>query len=304
MINMTAKTNAHNILQRNNMELENMDWMENHNNEFILIHNPRYKTTNREPYKIGAVLAIICDSGNFSGIINLKPCLMGKNSFLIILPGQIIESIEVSDDFEGTYIYMTDSFLSRLQIGDSYKFYESVENEPIFHYDNQSASALRHYIEMSRTMCIMQSRNPNTGEALRLLTRVFFLMIGWFIHSDAVAKKTKARDSDVTKDYIALVRQHYREHRDVEFYADKMNMTAKYMSTLVKKASGKPAMQWIEDYVILDAKAQLSSTMNTVQQITFDLNFPTQSIFGRYFKRAVGMSPSEYRRSVRMTQGK
>jgi len=93
-----------------------------------------------------------------------------------------------------------------------------------------------------------------------------------------------------------------KEHRDVGFYADKMNMTAKYMTTLVKKASGKSALQWIEDYVILEAKAQLTSTVNTIQQIAFDLNFPSQSLFGRYFKRAVSMSPSDYRATHRVFQ--
>ena len=81
-----------------------------------------------------------------------------------------------------------------------------------------------------------------------------------------------------------------------------MNITAKYMTTLVKKASGKSALKWIEDYIILEAKAQLSSTVNTIQQIAFDLNVPSQSLFGRYFKRAVGMSPSDYRASLRVFQ--
>ena len=82
-------------------------------------------------------------------------------------------------------------------------------------------------------------------------------------------------------------------------YADTLNMSAKYMSTLIKNASGKSALRWIEEYVILEAKAQLASTVNTVQQIAFDLNFPSQSLFGRYFKLHVGMSPSAYRASVR-----
>lgn len=102
--------------------------------------------------------------------------------------------------------------------------------------------------------------------------------------------------------FLQLLSLHYKEHREVGFYADKLNMTGKYMTTLVKKASGKPALEWIEDYVILEAKAQLSSTVNTIQQIAYDLNFPTQSLFGRYFKRAVGMSPSDYRASLRVFQ--
>ena len=73
-----------------------------------------------------------------------------------------------------------------------------------------------------------------------------------------------------------------------------MNLTAKYMTTLVKKASGKPAIQWIEDYVILDAKTMLRSGRYSVQQVAEELNFPNQSFFGKYFKEAVGISPKKW----------
>ncbi len=103
------------------------------------------------------------------------------------------------------------------------------------------------------------------------------------------------------ENFLTLVKAHYKEHRDVEHYANLLHMTAKYMSTLVKSASGKSALQWIEEYVILDAKMQLASSLNSVQQIAYDLNFPTQSFFGRYFKRATGMSPSAYRKAARIS---
>lgn len=284
-----------------NIDLERTEWIEQFGNDFVIIHNPHFKYRNHEPYKLGQVLAIICEEGSAEGSVNLKPYRMEKNTFLIVLSSHIMESYRVDEDFKGSYIFMSDSFLSRLDIGDSYSFYESVDKDPLMQFDDRTASAIKSYVDMARAICQMKDSNPNTGEALRLLTKLFFLMMGWFIHPNAVAKETEARHSDVMNEFLSMVKGHYREHRDVEYYADKMNMSAKYMSTLVKKASGKTALQWIEDYVILDAKAQLSSTMNSVQQITYDLNFPSQSFFGRYFKRAVGMSPSEYRRSVRMS---
>ena len=286
------------------IDLERTEWIEQFGNDFVIIHNPHFKYRNHEPYKLGQVLAIICEEGSAEGSVNLKPYRMEKNTFLIVLSSHIMESYRVDEDFKGSYIFMSDSFLSRLNIGDSYSFYESVDKDPLMQFDDRTASAIKSYVDMARAICQMKDNNPNTGEALRLLTKLFFLMMGWFIHPNAVAKETEARHSDVMNEFLSMVKGHYREHRDVEYYADKMNMSAKYMSTLVKKASGKTALQWIEDYVILDAKAQLSSTMNSVQQITYDLNFPSQSFFGRYFKRAVGMSPSEYRRSVRMSPTK
>ena len=148
-------------------------------------------------------------------------------------------------------------------------------------------------------MLEIKDMNPNTEEALRLLTKLFFLMMGWFINKDAFTKDVGDRSSETVRRFLELVRKNYTEHRDVEYFASQMNMTAKYLSAVVKKTSGKTPLEWIENYVILDAKAQLSSTMNTVQQIAWNLNFPSQSFFGRYFKRIIGMSPSAYRANVR-----
>ncbi|MDE7338281.1 MAG: helix-turn-helix domain-containing protein, partial [Bacteroidales bacterium] len=149
------------------------------------------------------------------------------------------------------------------------------------------------------TMMQISDQNPNTEESLQLLSRLFFLNLGWFLHHDAIEQVSHSQASNVTEKFLSLVKAHYKEHRDVEYYADLMHMTPKYMSTLVKNASGKSALKWIEEYVILEAKTQLASTLNAVQQIAYDLNFPTQSFFGRYFKRATGLSPLAYRNLVR-----
>lgn len=81
----------------------------------------------------------------------------------------------------------------------------------------------------------------------------------------------------------------------VAFYASKLSLTPKYLSKVIRQNSGKTAGEWIEEYVILEAKALLKSTNKTIQQITDELNFSTQSFFGKYFKRRVGLSPKEYR---------
>ena len=74
-----------------------------------------------------------------------------------------------------------------------------------------------------------------------------------------------------------------------------MGLTAKYLSTVVKQSSGKSAVEWIEKYVTLDAITQLTSTSRTIKEIAYDLNFPSQSFFGKYFCRVVGVSPAKYR---------
>jgi len=286
-------------LSANNLNLAETGRYSSFGKDFVILQNPSYRYQNHHPYKLDQVAIVYCRKGSGRGSVNLNPYNLKPGGMLVILSDHIVESYEVSRDFAGTHVFMSERFLSRLDIGDSYKFYDSIERNPYIQLDERSSSAIENYFNMCHSMLEYKDENPNTEEALRLLTKVLFLMMGWFIHKDAFAKDIADRGSEKVNQFLTLVKKNYSEHRDVEYYAVKMNMTAKYLSAVVKKTSGKTPLEWIENYVILDAKAQLSSTLNTIQQITYNLNFPSQSFFGRYFKRATGMSPSEYRASVR-----
>ena len=81
------------------------------------------------------------------------------------------------------------------------------------------------------------------------------------------------------------------------FYADKLFISPKYLSLLVKEATGRSAANWIDEYVIMEAKNMLRFSGRNIQQVTYDLNFPNQSSFGKYFKHLTGMSSTQYQRS-------
>ena len=97
--------------------------------------------------------------------------------------------------------------------------------------------------------------------------------------------------------FLSLVQINYKEQRGLEFYADKLCFTPKYLSKVIKENSGTSANDWIDNHVVLEAKALLKSTNMTIQQISDELNFPSQSFFGKYFKRHVGVSPKEYKKN-------
>ncbi|KAA6344491.1 Arabinose operon regulatory protein [termite gut metagenome] len=71
----------------------------------------------------------------------------------------------------------------------------------------------------------------------------------------------------------------------MEFYANKLCITPKHLSKVIKESSDRSAIEWIDSYVMLEAKALLKSTNMTIQQISDELNFPSQTFFGKYFKR-------------------
>ena len=96
--------------------------------------------------------------------------------------------------------------------------------------------------------------------------------------------------------FLKTVATHYKQQRSVTFYADKLYLTPKYLSCVIKEISGKSAGEWIDEQVILAAKALLKSSNMTIQEISVELNFANQSFFGKYFKQHTGISPKAYRK--------
>ena len=110
-------------------------------------------------------------------------------------------------------------------------------------------------------------------------------------------KKPRSRRSGYVSDFIKLVHEHHTRERSVGFYAGKLFISPKYLSLLVKEATGRSAAEWIDEFVILEAKNLLRFSGKNVQQVSYELNFANQSSFGKYFKHLTGMSPTEYQRS-------
>ena len=95
---------------------------------------------------------------------------------------------------------------------------------------------------------------------------------------------------------MSLLQRYNKQERNVSFYAKQLNITPKYLSSVVKEVSGKTAARWIDESVILEAKTLLKYSGMSIQEIAYHLNFSTQSFFGKYFKQHTGTSPSRYKR--------
>jgi AraC-like DNA-binding protein len=108
----------------------------------------------------------------------------------------------------------------------------------------------------------------------------------------------KDRSSDYFKQLIHLLHEHYKAERSVEFYASKMGLTPKHLSRVVRTYSGKSVHQWIDEFVVLEIKNLLKFSDMSIQQISYELNFPNPSFMGQYFKRITGKTPGEYRKEI------
>ena len=108
-------------------------------------------------------------------------------------------------------------------------------------------------------------------------------------------QKESTRLQLLSERFLALVTEYHNKERGVAFYADKLCITPKYLSKLIKQATGRSAPDWIDAYVVLEAKNLLRYSGKSIKEIVQDLNFPSQSVFYKYFKSHTGLTPSEYR---------
>ena len=275
-------------------EIENIE-VDAIDNDVILLEKPIITSTFQYPFKLDVTAIIICIKVATEGAINLKPYTTNGSCFITVLPGQIMEYKSISEDFEGFFIVMSQKFTDSLapNVADRLPLSLAVRDNPVIPLDKYSLEGIIHYFELIKRV-IQVKEHPYRIETVRHLTLSFFYGTAIFLHNVADNKKMTHRETVVEK-FLNLVQTHFKEQRGLEFYADKLCITPKHLSKVVKITSGKPANDWIDEYVVLEAKALLKSTNMTVEQISNELNFPSQSFFGKYFKRVTGMSPRDYK---------
>jgi len=263
--------------------------------DFTLLEKNLFKSMSKYPFKIDVTAVIICIEGTIECSINLKPVKAVSPCFLVLLPDQILEHKFRSDNYFGYMIAMSKKFTENLlpNAQEQLPLLLSVREKPVIELDGEGMEGMLNYYNMLKRIVRVQE-NPHRLEVARHLTLAFFYGIGFNIHKTDAGKKSTHYEKLVEK-FMLLVQAHHKQERSLEFYADKIHLTPKHLAKVIKEITHKSANDWIDEHVILEAKALLKSTNMTSQQISDELNFSDQSFFGKYFKRHTGMSPREYK---------
>ena len=217
-----------------------------------------------------------------------------ESSFCVFSQGQIIEVLSVSTDFEAIVFTLSGKFQNDLGISELFSLRLRFTLSPVILLDNESMEALEDYHRMCRRIIGLQD-NPRRWESIANLTKAFYYGGGYYFFRDA--QRPEPEDSTFSK-FLALVDKHATRQRDTGFYADRLCITPKYLSRLVKQKTGKTAKEMILGCVLLRARTMLLNTDLNVQQIADQLGFPSQSVFGKFFKNRTGLSPTECRNTT------
>lgn len=248
------------------------------------------------PFKVTFTLAMFCLRGVMRVRLQLKEYVLSENDVLVVLPNTIGECLGVSAEAEVAVIGLSSHhLLAGQQSSLSMAFLKFLTATPLIHISSaQMEECMILYHSMRKKL--EQADYQFKLEAIAGYLQVFFYNgCQWLLeYNRQQVRKVESRQEKLFEDFLELVQTHYRAHRNMCFYAEKLCLTPKYLSQVIWEVSNRHAPDWIRDYVILEAKALLKSGQYTVQQVGDLLNFANASFFGKYFKAAVGCTPRQY----------
>lgn len=245
------------------------------------------------PVKLNFTIGIICLAGQMTGRSNMGHFVSKKGDLTILLANFTLTIESLSADFSALFILMSPQFTANLQIEERLPIFLSLHNNPSNPLNRNELNSLKDYFRSAKKI-LKEVNNSRTIKIIQHLTIAYFYAIGYNVHH--LVQRKQSRQEELVEKFLYELQNNFKTEREIKFYSDKLFVTPKYLSKIVKMNNGLSAKQWIDDYVIWEAKALLKSTSLTIQQISDDLNFPSQSFFGKYFYRLVGVSPSAYRK--------
>ena len=254
----------------------------------------------RFPCRIDAFIIGVGTEGETSVSFNLHEFRLKKDSMFIFTPKNILQ-VNSQQYFKADVIAISPDFMRRINIDIKNMmplFLKFVENPALTLTPEESRSMRGMIAQIER-----ETRGPEThfsfdivsGLIAATIYKVGDIMYHYLAEHPEGQNNSHNRAEEHFKQFTHLLGEHFREERSVGFYARQLCITPKYLTTLIKRISGQSVSEWIDNYVILEAKTLLKYSTMSIQEIAYYLNFPNQSFFGSYFKRNTGMSPSQYK---------
>ncbi len=256
------------------------------------------------PCRFEGLIMLYCIRGHLKVSINLNEFELEDNHLILVSPEKIIKVTDILNvgEVNCVIVAMSKEFTSGMRIDFKRLLNEGIalnETHSVMLDGNQKSIMVK-YLELMERILAEDARRQE-DVLLPIMSSMVSFVAG--ICAEKVDEfqrrplNVSGRSQMVFDQFIKLVGEYHTKYRNVGFYADKLCLTPKYLSKLIKTATGKSAPEWIDGFVILEAKNLLKYSDISIKEIVYRLNFPNQSVFYKFFKCRTGMTPTEYRNS-------
>lgn len=292
--------------------------MENKNDTFNLIDGNRLRENGRDsldnevwvfddfdstllkncPVKLGMPIFALCLQGSVTMHVNLKDYTIKPNCLISLQPDLILQGITVSDDAKGLFVCVSQKFVDEIlpDIHTVLPIFIDLRSTPVIEISEDDSKCIQEFHALLWNRIKGEQGSYRKSIIQNILRAMLYKMLDIYKTRDNfVAHIKRSRNEDIFFNFAKLVESDFYRERSVQYYADRLFITPKHLTTVIKAVSGQTASDWINNFVILSAKVMLRTSSKTVLEISNELNFTNQSFFGKYFKLHTGMSPQAYR---------
>lgn len=234
--------------------------------------------------------------GTATALYDLNHVHFTPNELAVVMPNHILHPIEVSENYLAILIVLSGGFVAELKRHTMTRNYIKYHISPSYQLTEeqvQQSLKLLDVIEMISSY--PASALPNRHQMLLSQIDITFEMLNCFRHEQDKSH-WEPRERIVFNDFCDLLAIHHRETHSVADYAAYLHISPKYFSSLIQKAIGVTAGEWIDQYLVTQIKKVLVCRADlSIQQVAFEFGFAESATFCRYFKHLTGLTPSEYR---------
>lgn len=255
-----------------------------------------------KPLRLDGMLFLLVHEGKIDLQINTRDYVLKPHDILVVRPGTLVLMSGLDKGTEFTILFISSTFLHSIQIDlNSIEFTYLLKNpRPALQLNAHEADIVRKYFDL---LTKNASGHSESGFAPRIASNLIAALVYEIMRTTAThGAELDAEDQEDKQNraygyvfrFMQLLHINYATHRNLDFYSEQLCITPKYLSLITKEITGYSASEWINRVVILEAKNIMLFSGKNIQEVAYALNFPSQSAFGKYFKRLTGQSPSEF----------
>ncbi len=261
------------------------------NEGIVVLDDVRGLPTGDKPFVSPDYVICIGHRGHIQLMYDDQPDYSEKYTVGVIFPNHSVCKVSKTDDYLATLIVVDVSVLDDPML--------QIINQMRYRYESHPCVKLvRHEYRMITDVVegMREIKRLELPESRMLMTRLLEFLLRLLSQYRKSKLNETSANKRVSMQFHSDLVQHFRKHHDVGFYADKVCLTPKYFSAVVKQETGQNAAYWIRTQIVAEAKMLLHIRHDlSVQAIADILGFGEQSTFSRYFKHETGVSPTEFR---------
>ena len=252
----------------------------------------------KKPFMINGAGLMVCRQGNFTFSLNMKVFSAQAGETVFIPEDSLFQVLSESEDLQ-LFIFIYQIEPIRDIIGNSVAtmyLYMQLRTEPCYVWNTGDEEEVLKYMSLLDNTLHLDNNTFNDNEQRLLLLGLTYRICSIYNRKLMNLKTTVGHKHEIFIRLIQLIDAHYTEERGVEFYADILCLSPKYLSALSKSVCGFTVQELIFKSIIRKSISLLKNTQKNIQEIADFFNFPNASYFGTFFKKQTGMSPQQYRK--------